>query len=30
VIQGQIQSNRGEVEKSSALLTKGLELYKSL
>ena len=30
VIQGQIQSNQGEVEKSSALLTKGLELYKSL
>lgn len=30
VIQGQIQSNQGEVEKSAALLTKGLELYKSL
>ncbi len=30
VIQGQIQSNQGEVEKSAALLTKGLDLYKSL
>jgi hypothetical protein len=30
IIQGQIQANQGEVEKSSALLTKGLELYKSL
>lgn len=30
IIQGQIQSNQGEVEKSSALLTKGLELYKTL
>jgi hypothetical protein len=30
VIQGQIQANQGEVGKSSALLSKGLELYKSL
>ncbi|MGR8951004.1 MAG: hypothetical protein ACU83V_01110 [Gammaproteobacteria bacterium] len=30
VIQGQIQANQGEVGKSSALLTKGLDLYKSL
>lgn len=30
IIQGQIQANQGEVEKSSALLAKGLELYKSL
>jgi hypothetical protein len=30
VIQGQIQSNQGEVKKSSDLLSKGLELYKSL
>lgn len=30
VIQGQIQSKQGEIKKSTALLTKGLELYQSL
>lgn len=30
VVQAQIQSKEGEVEKSSDLLTKGLELFKSL
>ena len=30
VVQGNIQSKQGEVEKSSEFLNKGLELYKSL
>lgn len=30
VVQGQIQSNSGDVKKSAAELTKALELYKSL
>ena len=30
VIQGQIQSKQGEIKKSTALLSQGLELYKSL
>lgn len=30
VIQGQIESKKGDIAKSSALLNKGLELYRSL